>query len=571
MRKLIQSVILTSCLACMVTYAWAQAPATVKKGPNGIFLYTGNAIPSGKNIISYKIERSDDKTNWKQIAELKTPASFDAFSKAVDDAKAFFPSQPLPPADKLSQLFQKALASGNTDSLKGMRLLFPVRVALGVMFYDTTAKAHITYSYKISAVKPSGETLQSLLSDTVSLPFQARFDTIRYSESSYNQNSVLVRWKSTGKHPAPLFMVYKFKYNAPVVAHGSTSRFEVNDTTYYTYRDTALNNDAGKEMQYFVSPYDQYGNAGLSSQVAVITQDDFNKAAFVKDHIAFMPKLSGVQICWHFTDPVTVKIFEIYRSETPDAGFRKLNEAPSSDTSYLDQQILPQKTYYYFIQSVAKAGKRTKQSEMLMARVPGMVTGEKLSAPRLRLASASNNATRILVEVNDTAATHLRIFRGQKGGMVVLPVLVKINHAAVIVFTDSTLARKDMKDVFYAVRNEKEGVGISSLSEEMPVTLNTNADEVAYFYAFPAKEKVDLYWDDVVSRSQKFVSYTLARQYGSAGSKSPLKVLAENLTQSTYSDDTAQNGNQYTYVLTMTDKSGASSAKSWKITTQQAK
>jgi len=43
-------------------------------------------------------------------------------------------------------------------------------------------------------------------------------------------------------------------------------------------------------------------------------------------------------------------------------------------------------------------------------------------------------------------------------------------------------------------------------------------------------------------------------------------ILAEGLTQSSYIDTKAQDGNQYTYTLRMIDKNGNSSEKTYKVT-----
>lgn len=538
------------------------------QGPSGIFIFLGNEIPAGKSIGSYKIERTEDNKKWQPIAEISTPLSFDLFAKAVENAKSFFPSQPLPQADKLKQIYQKAVAAGNSDSMKGMRLLHPLRVALGIMYYDTSASKHIAYRYRVTAVKPWGIADQSYLTDTVSLPYLPGFDTITFSESSYNINSVRITWKSAGPNPAPLFMVFKFRFGAPVPARGSTSRYVMNDTTYFTYYDTTVAKEAGKEMQFFVSPFDQFGNSGLSSQVAVITQDNFNKATFVKNHIAFEPKLSGVQICWHFTDPVTVKQIEIFRSESDKTGFGKLAEVPVTDTSYLDQRIWPEKKYYYYVQAVAKAGKRTKQSKVMAAEVPGLGIKVKLKAPVLRQVAVVNNAVRLLIEVNDTTAKNIRIFRGKKGGLVTLPDLVKTEKEGYVEFIDLSLTPEKRKGVFYAVRNENTGEGISALSQELPIDSIAKPDEVSYFYAFSSKGKIKLYWDDVAGRSSKYIAYSIARQHGAANSKSPLMVLSDKLALCSYSDEQVQDGNQYTYVLSLVDRAGNTSEKTYKATVQ---
>jgi fibronectin type 3 domain-containing protein len=566
MRKLISTVFIAFLLLMLNVCTQAQTPATTKQGPAGIFVLLGTDIPSGKNISAYKIERSENNTDWKLMAEVSTPKDFDAFTKALEAAKSEFPSQPLPQGDKLSQLYQKAVTSGTTDSLKATRVLFPLRVALGIMYYDKTAEKKVTYRYRVHGVLPQGNYRDTYLSDTVSLPFTGVFDTITYSESSYNHNSVRITWKSAGKNPAPLFMVNKFRYGAPVTAPGTTSRYVMNDTTYYIYTDTTVAKDAGKEMQFFITPFDQYGNSGKSSQVAVITQDNFNKARFVRSGIAFRPDLAGVLLNFHFTDPVTVRKLEIFRGVGTANGFKKLAEVTANDTSFLDQQLWPETTYYYYVQAVAKAGKRTQQGDVMMARVPAIAVADKLKSPVLKYVSEVNGNIRLLIEVNDTLATQIRIFRGVKGGLLALPKLIQINGAAVISYTDSTLAQGNTENIFYAVRNEKDGSAISGLSAQLAVSSVTDANEVAYFDAFLSKGKIELYWDDVAGRSTNFAGYTLARQNGQANSKSPLRVVAENLKASSFADNDATAGNQYTYVLTLMDKAGNSTGKSYKVT-----
>ena len=566
MRKLISTVFIAFLLLMLNVCTQAQTPATTKQGPAGIFVLLGTDIPSGINISAYKIERSENNTDWKLMAEVSTPKDFDAFTKALEAAKSEFPSQPLPQGDKLSQLYQKAVTSGTTDSLKATRVLFPLRVALGIMYYDKTAEKKVTYRYRVHGVLPQGNYRDTYLSDTVSLPFTGVFDTITYSESSYNHNSVRITWKSAGKNPAPLFMVNKFRYGAPVTAPGTTSRYVMNDTTYYIYTDTTVAKDAGKEMQFFITPFDQYGNSGKSSQVAVITQDNFNKARFVRSGIAFRPDLAGVLLNFHFTDPVTVRKLEIFRGVGTANGFKKLAEVTANDTSFLDQQLWPETTYYYYVQAVAKAGKRTQQGDVMMARVPAIAVADKLKSPVLKYVSEVNGNIRLLIEVNDTLATQIRIFRGVKGGLLALPKLIQINGAAVISYTDSTLAQGNTENIFYAVRNEKDGSAISGLSAQLAVSSVTDVNEVAYFDAFLSKGKIELYWDDVAGRNTNFAGYTLARQNGQANSKSPLRIVAENLKASSFADNDATAGNQYTYVLTLMDKAGNSKGKSYKVT-----
>jgi hypothetical protein len=98
----------------------------------------------------------------------------------------------------------------------------------------------------------------------------------------------------------------------------------------------------------------------------------------------------------------------------------------------------------------------------------------------------------------------------------------------------------------------------------------TDPDDVAYFYAFPSKGGITLFWDDVANRKSNCTAYALARKYGQASSKSPLMVLNSNMTGSSFIDNTAQDGNQYTYELRLLDKNGNASVKSFTVTIPQA-
>lgn len=566
MRIFDHQIIYTILLIFAISSSYSQSSGSLKPGPKGVFIHLGKEIPTGKTIAAYRIERSNDDVSWQRLAEAKTPSTFEAFQRMVEKSKLLFPSQPIPATEKLRQLYDRACQTGSTDSLKGMRLLLPIRLALGVLFHDSTAKQHVAYRYRVIAVKATGEQLPGIVTDSISLPFRAKFDTIRYGESSFDGNLLTVKWKSAGKNPAPLFMVYKFADGSPQVASGRTSMFTVNDTSNFTFRDSLTAQQAGKGIQYFIVPFDHYGNAGVSSQVAVITHDNFNKASFLQCRISFQPKLSGVQLGWHFSDPVTLKKVEIYRSQNENSGFSKLAEAAAGDTSYLDQKIWPETTYYYYFQAIAKAGKRSMQSKTLKAGVPGISLPEKLEPPILRQVSAIKVGIRLLVEVKNPEATGIRTYRGPKGGLVAMPNLILVSGAKFVAIVDSTQSTNENKDVFYAVGYEKEGVQISGLSAEMTVNVATDPNEIAYFYAFAENGSIELFWDDLLERGNNFSSYTLARHFGGPGSKSPLMIISENQTDSHFSDGNIQKNNTYTYQLRVVDKDGNFGAKTWEAT-----
>ncbi len=196
-------------------------------------------------------------------------------------------------------------------------------------------------------------------------------------------------------------------------------------------------------------------------------------------------------------------------------------------------------------------------------------TQEKLTPPHLLKGDQLNGNVRLVIQINDQTATHLSIYRGKPGKLVLLTERTEINNKKVVVYTDSTIDPGKIMNYVYAARNEKKGSMGSDFSNELPAVVNAHPDNVDYFLAFPSGDKIVLYWDDVAKRNSRYIRYSLARHYGPENSRSPLILLAENLAECSFTDEKAQAGNLYTYVLSLTDKEGNNSEKTYTITTSQ--
>ena len=95
----------------------AQENLKAWPGPKGVFLFTGNAIATGKPLSSYLIERSDSNNNWVKVEELKLPATSQEFLDKVNLSKSLFHDQPLPMQAKLELMYNKEKTAATTDSL----------------------------------------------------------------------------------------------------------------------------------------------------------------------------------------------------------------------------------------------------------------------------------------------------------------------------------------------------------------------------------------------------------------------------------------------------------------------
>ncbi len=544
--------ILSLILTIWVPSINAQTVELAKPGPEGIFLFPGKFIPSGKIVSIYKIERRELDSSWKSLAEVSCPATFRNFLSSIDKAKKLLPSQPLPSQQKLQQLFDRARQTGTIDSLKGMILHYPVRMALGIMYHDSSARSG-SFQYRISALDPGRKILSVQVSERVSMPHKAVFDDVTLSESSRSDKSVYIKWMTAAKNPSPLFMVHKIENGKVYNAGGTTGRYTINDTTYFTFRDSIKPSQSEDELQYYFVPFDLLGNAGNRSQVTAITFDHFNKAVFHSVKVAKLTERFGNTITWQFSDPKGTRSIVVYRSEWSEKGFIQLATLGNNDTLFIDDRIKPEKDYYYFIQANASNGSRYKQSNKVLASAFNI---RKLKAPFLTAVIGLDRGVRLDIDSIDTQATGIRVFRkkGLEGFQAISDFISTSGTKAS--FIDIGTGLESGTQFIYSVRVEKPGYGISDLSNEVkastvkgsiipaPGSLRAAIDSI----------EINLFWEDIKKSDSLVAGYMVSRRIESnAGTQlSPFSMLAglNKLYVSNYFlDQTSVYGKVYTYQL----------------------
>ncbi len=536
----------------------AQNSETAQPGPKGIYLSLGKNIPCGKPTLLYRIDRKVKGGAWMPMTELRFPATYAAFRAKLEKARAALPAQPLPTEPKLKALYSKAAESGKVDSL-GKRIQIPVRLALGIMFYDSDVKNDNEYQYRVTEIQSAQNQAEPMISNTVSVPFTAKFDEIVLVETSRDDNSAFIRWRSAGNNPSPLFMVFRIEDKKPVAASGLTGHYTMNDTTYYTYRDTLGALATARELQYFLAPYDLLGNPGKQSQTAVITRDNFIKASFLKTSLTKLTERTGNRIAWHFSDPITSRSIEVYRSEKPDIGFRKVAGLTPADTVFNDEMILPEKGYYYYIQANSRNGNRFKQSDTFYTP-PCMPVMPQ--APVLKSAGTIPGGVKLLVEVSEVHIGGVRIFRndGISPSLMAVSELIPINAAAPVTYVDSSSSLSGRRNYTYAVRAESTGNVVSELSNMLTARpgLSSLPPAPSYMKAFCEGTKVKLYWEDMRQADTGIAGYIVLRRNETAGRVPALpfmKIAGLSLPYpaNAFTDSTAKAGNIYTYAVQPVD------------------
>ena len=540
--------------------AWltAQTANTAQPGPRGIFLTLGKTIPNGKSTLSYRIEKKVKDGAWMPLAEVKFPVTYSAFKSRLEKARVVLPAQPFPSEPKLKAMYDKAAESPRIDSL-GKRIQIPVRLALGVIYYDADVQNDNVYQYRVTETSSTATPSEPVVSNSVAIPFTAKFDDILLAETSRDENSAYIRWRSAGTNPAPLFMVFRIEDKKPVAASGLTGHYSMNDTTYYTFQDSLGTLKAARELQYFLAPYDLLGNPGKQSQTAVITRDNFIKAFFMLVNISKLTERTGNRISWHFSDPVTSRSIELYRSENPDIGFQKVASLTPADTVYADEMIHPDRGYYYYIQANSRNGNRFKQSDKIYTP-PCMPV--KPQPPLLKSATTAPGGVKLLIEVTEAQVGGVRIFRndGVSGSQSVVSGLIPKTTASQITFIDSSSSLSGRRTYTYAARTESTGNIVSDLSNTLTARpgLSLLPQAPSFFKAFIEGNTVKLYWEDMRQSDTGIAGYVVFRRIETAGQAlanpfSPISGEKNLVPANSFTDSTLLTGNVYTYAIQAVD------------------
>ena len=570
--KHIRLVIIISALFLLANPSHSQKILPVHAGPKGIFIGPLKDIPNGKSVSFYKVERSLDRQAWIKVGEMRTPGTFAQFESAVQAAKVLFPPQPVTSKSYLQMIYAKATSAPNVDSIRNLSLLYPSRMGLGILFHDTSAKKYIPYFYRIKAMSRDAKILYSLTSDSISFPPALDFDPIKRSTSGYKNGVVQVKWKSSGSNPAPLFMVMSLEdgKNVPQTG-GLSSRYSVNDTSFYTFEDSVSVSSGARVFQYFLVPFDGFNNIGNTSQVATIALDNFNETNFVSPAVVPGNDSLGLNLSWKLSQLKDVRNIYIFRSEQKLKGYEKLAELKASEEKWLDKKAGAGKKYFYILQVNAQNGKRFKQSDTLEILVPGYFkSGITCKTPVMQHVSKAGKGIRLLVAGLPEEAVDVSFYRGKPGAQPTLLKTQSSKGASALEYTDTSTPAADYKDSYFSASYKCPVDGKLLSSAQKPAETGST-DEITFFEAYPHPYGTMLYWDDALASSKKYAYYQLAGHNGGPNSRSPLMVLSEKQTASSYLDTSLSYGNEFTYILKMVDKSGRVSEKSWQVTVRKEK
>lgn len=569
MRANLLQNILISVFFLSTGYISAQSAESAKASPEGVFIHLGNTIANGSSISNYIIERKDNSHDWRIIATVSAPLIYDEFNARVQKIQKHLPALTLPREGYLRNLHERALETGTVDSLRGVKNI-AVKVALGVICYDSTTSKGVVYSYRVSEMGIDGVIKSTRETNQVSVPGTFSSDTLRVTYALRDSASALILWQSAGNNQAPYYTAYRFEDMKPYVAKGKYGKYNMGDTTYYSFTDTSVSTLAGKELQYFLIPFDQYGNAGKASQHALLPYDDFEKALFRSVKASDIKTQGGIRVSWKLNNIVPFRSATIFRSTEPDRGFQQMKTVPVTDTVYIDGNTMPDITYYYYVQVNSNTDYRHRNSKIVSAEAfyPLVPMPPVISAFR-----QTPQGPVLIVHAYDSRAKAVRIYRSfdQVRGYKDISGPIALKDTAMIEFTDTSKLVPGQK-YYYTARVDCTNKMVSELSTpvEFVSGLFTNLHDPSYVNWYSDKEGIKLFWEDVRMNSAVVAGYRIMRRENDPVKGTVILSALENSDKKPFEravllDKKVVPGRKYTYIVYCVGYEGLSSQTGTKI------
>lgn len=516
-------------------------------GPKGIFVYLGKSIPSGVKASTIAIQRKDDKGDFKKIVDVKCASSESDFISKAKDAAKYFPDYSFPADSSLKTVWARAIKFGILDSATYWAMHPAVRMALGVLYYDTDTKEKTKYTYRVN----------DLTSTEVQYPIYPKYDEVSLNEYQYDNNGLYVRFKSIGKNTPSAFKV--FKYNDAGKAEevsGTHNKYKVRDTTYYVIQDKSVT--AGKQYQYSWVGVDMHGNTSYGSLPFIINLRDFSTVYFKRTNAKREKDRLGIKLTWSISDVSNVESIRIFRSENFDKNFAEVGAARSADTSFTDESIVPDKIYYYYLQIKDKTSTQTKNSAKFFDY--GFDTRKPIT-PIINDAVGLPNGVKLKVAIPDNYIAGYRVYRSENGSdeystIADLVTLHPDSNTATYYDTGATMSGR----IFYNYKIESENTShiVSDKSNKMQARPERSADVASptNLLAYYQDSAINLYWNDLRKGDEFVAGYRLYKKESTASSFSLMLPKDSVFEGNRFIDESIVAGKTYEYEIESIDLFG---------------
>lgn len=386
------------------------------------------------------------------------------------------------------------------------------------------------------------------------------FDKPFFYESEMTPEMVYAKWFSVGQKPAWDFLALGFEEKKVVQVFGYKLKYLVNDTTYYVIQDTLPpSNPSNEILQYFITPIDSNGNAGESSEIALISGFRSEMTRFTSTKANKLETESGIILNWKLNNSNDFKFINIHRSAFPSKNFELISTVSNTEISFADRETAVDLVYYYQLEAVPVTNNKSIISNVIFSAA---FNPQPPVAPYIISANPLRGGAALTIQVTDEEAAGLRIYRddGLNPTMILISDLIPKTDTSLIVFYDTLSFLSGRRTYTYAAKTESTSFVESDFSNKVYVRpiISDPPDFPRTIEVFEEVGLVKLFWEDVEARDIGLAGYLILRTEETNKQNEFTSLLPENfmLYVNSYTDSTALPGKVYSYMVQTVDIDG---------------
>ncbi len=553
--------------------AQGKTSTIAKGGSHGIYIGLGMEPVSKKyplkGITAYRVERRKSKeAKWKLIADIEGPVSFVEFQERFTRSLQYLPQIQTFYGLHLPSIWSKFEETWKIDSIGISRTFLPVQVALGIVYFDTTAQRGVSYVYRVSNVLSTGKAKPAFSSTPVSFPQTPKFARMRLLSQKYFGKKVNVEWTfGSGQRPVT-FQVFRqdnmLGKFIPIQPLMGTTRSK--EGTNFVVEDSLV--AQGHLYKYYLIPMDYVGNKGASTDTVTVAAYDFSTAPLPeKIYTQSLDSIGGIRLAWHLDRPMNLKSLRIFRSSDYDSGYVQIAEVPPSDTAYFDQSVRPMIKYFYYLTMTSPLGQVSPRS----VRVFGMYKSRFHSlSPQIIKWEGIKNGVRLKWISREQLIDGYYVYRSSGSSRKLEQILTFIpKKDSVTIFIDTSKTLSGRFQYAYSVRSENTSHLLSGYSDTVYVRplIPVEISAPVKIEASDENGSVQLYWEDAQSIEQTVKGYEIYRRevVPSSNSQKKFQKITDTLlapSHNRYIDTKVVEGKTYEYAVKAFDWFGNASALS---------
>ncbi len=527
-------------------------------GPFGVYIISGTAIGNDAHpshgIIGYRIERKQSgESDFKVIAELSTPETKGDLERAFVSALNDVP-YPTPLANvSIDKIWARLDRFHEIDSLPLRGSILALRIALGVMYLDRDVKVGNSYEYKVITLKEKDAIEEGKPQKITFAQYAAPGEVYHRLPGYVDSSSTHLFWhKSDNTQPTSIACYKKAGFGSFTKIGIRPAFIRKRDSLFYSVVDTTLQSDV--HYSYYLQPIDYFGNPGPASDTISIHTVNA-KQLKLPDHIRAeinADRLS-VKLSWTFADTTHAIGIRIYRGEENGKTFMKIGECSSTKKNYIDESIVPDITYLYYLTTLTTSGEESGSTAKIFAVSE---SNHKPLAPFALSASAEKDGVHLKWYSAEPYLKGFYVYRGEgfHASLKRISGIVRFTDSVTTYLdTDKSLSPKNIYSYSVLALSTSNIEGALSDSARVQPNGVTVPPRPFNVDAIASGNSIKLFWDEMRNAEPSVVGYNVYRREQGKDDFEKLGSKDLSAVNNNYTDSAIKAGITYEYYIRTAD------------------